>query len=234
MATAGGLISPPVHIKEEHGLTQVHIHCDVELSEGQLGRINSRFQDAGLPPVQSKRRQLRWATQGEGGGLWGYRIELCTILGKEKDSLLLHILMVGDKAVHTEPTAYRRSQRTVERIRTVVDALSQEHIRADVDCSITWHSSSDSWLLPRVLPLNPSFPEKSVIQEISGVIGGSADGAVQFVVDRAKTDPMLFHIWLAFKHELAISPTVMVEATAQGAAMLEDINVWRDDPWSRQ
>ena len=228
MATAGGSTPPPVHIKEEHGLTEVHVHCDVELSEGQLARVNSRFQDAGLSPIQSKRRRLRWATRGEDGGFWEYRIELCTISDREKDSLSLHILMAGDKVVRMEPSAYRRSRRTVERIRTVVDALSQEHLRAEVDCSITWHSSSDSWLLPLVLPLNPRFPEKSVIQEISGVIGGSIDGAVQFVVDRAKTDPVLFHIWLAFKHELAISPTVMVEAIAQGVSMLGDINLWEE------
>ena len=226
MATAGASTPPPVHIKEEHGLTEVHVHCDVELSEGQLARINSRFQEAGQPPIQSKRRQLRWATREEGGSFWSYRIELGIISGGEEDSLSLHIVMVGDKAVHTEPPAHRRSRRTVERVRTVLDALSEERLRTEVDCRMTWHSSSDSWLFPLVLPLNPRFPEKSVIQEISGVIGGSTDGAVQFVVDRARIDPVLFHIWLGFNHELVISPTVMVEAIAYGVSMLEDINLW--------
>ena len=36
----------------------------------------------------------------------------------------------------------------------------------------------------------------------------------------------MFHIWLTFKHELAFSSNVMVEATARGVSMLEDIHLW--------
>jgi hypothetical protein len=226
VATAGGPNPPPVHIIEEHDLTEIHIHCDVGLSETQLANINSSLQDGGLSPIRSRRRELKWAITGEGGGFWEFRIQMYTLSGRDEDSLLLHILIAGDKVVRTEPTAYRRSRRTVERIKTLVDALFQEELKAELDCNMTWHSSPDSWLLPIVLPLDPPFPEESVIQEISGVIGCSTDGNVKFVVDRVATDPMMFHIWLGFKHELPLSPNVMVEAIAQGIAMLEAINLW--------
>ena len=226
MATAGSSNPPPIQVTEEPGLTDIQVHCDLKLSNAQFARINSRLQDAGLPTIESRRRQLRWATPGEDGGFWEFRLDLYTLAGRERESLSLHFMVVGDKVVRTKPTAYRRSRRTIDRISALVAALFQEDLKAELDCSMTWHSSPDSWLLPLVLPMNPRFPEDSVIQEISGVIGGSADGSVKFVVDRVATDPMMFHIWLGFKHELPLSPKVMVEAIAQGVSMLEDINLW--------
>ena len=91
---------------------------------------------------------------------------------------------------------------------------------------MTWHSSPDSWLLPQVLPLTPDFPEGSSIQEISGVTGGSTDGTVKFLVDKVGTDPMTFHVWLAFKRHLTLSQKVMTEAISQGISMLENISMW--------
>ena len=226
MATAGGPNPPPIHVIEEHGLTEISVHCDVALSEAQLGRINSSLQEAGLPPVGNRKRRLRWATPGEGGGFWEFRIELFTLSERSDESLSMHFMMVGDKVARREPTAYRRSRGTVERIRALVDSLFQEQLTAESECSMTWHSSPESWLLPMVLPLNPDFPEESTIQEISGVVGGSTDGAVKFVVDRVGTDPMTFHVWLAFKRDLTLSQKVMVEAISQGISMLEDINLW--------
>ena len=226
MATAGGQNPPPFHVIEEHGLTEISVHCDVELSEAQLERINSSVQKAGLSPISNRRRQLRWATPGGDGGFWEFRIELNTLSGRSGDSLSLHLLMAGDKVVRREPTAYSRSRRTVERITALTDALFHEQLTAELDCSMTWHSSSDSWLLPLVLPLKPDFPEESPIQEISGVIGGSTDGAVKFVADRVGTDPMMFHVWLSFKRDLTLSKKVMVEAISRGISILEDINLW--------
>ena len=226
MATVGGPNPPPIHITEEHGLTEAQVHCDLDISETQLASINSSLQGAGLPPIRSRRRELRWAIPGDEGGFWEFRIGLYTLSGRGEESPSLHILMACNKSVRTEPTAYRRSHRTVERIRTLVDALFQEDLKAELDCSMTWHSSPDSWLLPLVLPLNPSFPEESIIQEISGVIGGSTDGNVKFVVDRVTVDPMMFHIWLGSKHELSLTPQVMVKTIAQGVSILEDISMW--------
>ena len=226
MATVGGPTPPPVHITEEHGLTEIQVHCDVELSEARLANINRCLQDAELSPITSKRRQLRWATPGERDGFWDFRIELYTLSGRDGEAQALHIRLTSDKLVRTEPTAYRRSRRTIERVRALVDALFQEGLNPELDCSMTWHSSPDSWLLPRVLPINLDFLEDSIIQEISGVIGGSTDGSVKFVVDRVATDPMMFHVWLGFKHELPLSSNVMVEAIVQGVSMLENVNLW--------
>ena len=226
MATPGTPAPPPIHITEEHGLTEVQVHCDIELSNAQLESIDSRLRGARIPSIDSRRRQLRWATPSEDSGFWEFRIEFYTLSGRDSETQPLHIMVVGNKVVRTEPTTYRRSRRTTERIRAVVDALSLEHLKEELDCSLTWHSSSDSWPLPLVLPLTPQFPEGSAIQEITGVIGGSSDDAVKFVVDRAGTDPMMFHIWLGFKYELTLSSKVIVEAIAQGVSMLEDINLW--------
>ena len=226
MATAGSPNPPPVHITEEHGLTEAQVHCDLDLSEAQLASINSKLQSAGIPLIRDRKRELRWATPGEEGGFWDFRIELYTLPGRDEESRSLHILVVGNKASRTEPTLYRRSRRTVERIRALVNALFQENLKAEFDCNLTWHSSPDSWLLPLVLPLNPSFREESIIQEITGVIGGSSDGNVRFVVDRVAHDPMTFHVWLGSKHELSLSPQVVVEAVTKGASILQDINLW--------
>ena len=184
MATAGSPNPPPIYITEEHGLTEFQVHCDLDLSDEQLESINSSLGVAGIPSISNRRRQLRWATPSESGGFWEFRIELYRLSGRDRESQPLHIMMVGDKVVRTEPTAYRRSRRSAERIMAVVDALSQEYLKMELDCSLTWHSSSDSWPLPIVLPLNPQFPVGSAIQEITGVIGGSTDDAVKFVVDR--------------------------------------------------
>ena len=226
MATAGGPNPPPIHVIEEHGLTEISVHCDVALSEAQLGRINSSLQEAGLPPVGNKKRQLRWATPGEGGGFWEFRIELYTLPERSGESPSMHVMMVGDKVVRREPSAHMRSRGTVEKIRTLVGTLFQEQLTAELDCSMTWHSSHDSWLLPMVLPLQPDFPEESTIQEISGVIGGSTDGEVKFIVDKVGTDPLAFHIWLAFKRHLTLSQKVMTEAISLGISMLENISLW--------
>jgi hypothetical protein len=226
VATAGDLNPPPVHITEKHGLTEVQIHCDLDLSDAQLARINANLDSAGLSPIRDRRRELRWATLGEEGGFWDFRIELYTLSGRAEGPRPLHISMIGSKASRTEPTPYRRSRRTVERIRALVNALSQENLKAEFDCNLTWHSSPDSSLLPSVLPVNASFPEESVIQEITGVIGGNPDGNVRFVVDRVAHDPLMFHVWLGSKHELSLSPQVMVEAVTKGVSMMKDINVW--------
>ena len=226
MATAGGPNPPPLHVIEEHGLTEISVHCDVALSEAQLGRINSSLHEAGIPAVGNRKRQLRWATPGEGGGFWEFRIELYTLSERSGESPSMHVMMVGDKVVRREPSAHMRSLRTVEKIRTLVGTLFQEQLAAEFDCSMTWHSSPDSSILPRVLPLTPDFPEESPIQEISGVIGGSADGEVSFLVDKVGTNPMTFHIWLAFKRDLTLSQKVMTEAINQGISMLENINLW--------
>ena len=222
MATAGSSNPPPIQVKEERGLTEIQVHCDIEVSDEQLANINSRLQCSGLPPIESRRRRLRWAIPGDDGGFWEFRIELYIL---EREPRSLHFMINGDK-LRTTPSAHRRSRRTVQRASALANALFREEVKTDVDCSATWHSSPDSWLLPNVLPLNPPFPENSVIQEISGVIGGSTDGTVRFLVDRASTDPMLFHVWLGFKHELLLSPKVMVEAIDQGVSILEDINLW--------
>ena len=226
MATVGGPNSPPIYVIEERGLTEAQIHCDIELSRVQLESINSSLQDVGQSQIGSRKRQLRWATQVEAGVFWDFRTEFHTLSGRDRESPSLHFLLVGDKVVRTEPSAYRRSLRTVERVRTFLNALFQEKLEVEFDCSVTWHSSPESWLLPTVLPLDPRFPERCAIQEISGVIGGSTDGAVKFVVDRVATDPMMFHIWLGFKQELSLSPMILAEAAAQGASMLDDINLW--------
>ena len=81
---------------------------------------------------------------------------------------------------------------------------------------------------PTRTALNPHFPEESAIQEISGVIGGSVDRTVKFVVERVVNDPMMFHIWLGFKHELLISHNVMVEAITLGVSKLEHIGLWEE------
>ena len=226
MATVGALSPPPLPIIEQRGLTEIRVHCDVDLSEAQISSINSRLQGAGLSPITNRRRQLRWAITGEDGGFWEFRIELYILTGSDSPSPLLHIMVIADKAVRTEPTAYRRSRRTVERIRSLVDAVFKEDLTAELECNMTCHTSTDSWLLPHLLPLNPDFPEESAIEEITGVIGGSADGVVKFVVDRVATNPMMFHIWSAFKHELPLSQSVLVEAMGRGISMLESIGVW--------
>ena len=226
MATAGDPNPPPIHVIEGHGLTEISVHCDVVLSEAQLERINSGLQEAGLPTVSNRKRQLRWATPGEGGGFWEFRIELYTLSERSGESPLMHVMMAGDKMVRREPSARMRSRRTVEKIGKLVGTLFQEQLAAEFDCSMTWHSSHDSWLFPMVLPLQPDFPEESTIQEISGVIGGSTDGEVRFLVDKVGSDPLAFHIWLAFKHHLAFSQKVMAEAVSQGTSMLENISLW--------
>ena len=79
MATAGSPNPPPIHVTEEHGLTEIHVHCDIELSDAQFARITSSLRDAGLSPIESRRGQLRWATPSEDGGFWEFRIELYTL-----------------------------------------------------------------------------------------------------------------------------------------------------------
>ena len=222
MATAGSSTPPPIQITEERGLTEIQVHCDLELSDALLGNINSKLQQAGLPLIGSRKRQFKWATPGEDGGFWEFRTELYTL---DREPRSLHFMLTGDK-LRTRPSAYQRSNRAVQRASVLTDALFQEDAKTELDCSGTWHVSPDSWLLPAVLPLNPHFPENSVIQEISGVIGGSTDGSVKFVVDRVATEPMMFHIWLGFKHELLLSPKVMVEAVDQGVSILEGIKLW--------
>ena len=150
MATAEAPNPPPLKIIEEHGLVEIYLHCDFELSEAQFATITSKLQAASLPRIENRRRQLRWATPGDDGGFWEFRVELYA-LSRDTDSPSLHLMVIGDK-VGTEPTPYRRSRRTVERIRSLVDALFAETLTAELDCSMTWHTSSDSWPLPRVLP----------------------------------------------------------------------------------
>ena len=231
MTAAGGLsgLPIPIEIKEEHGVTEAQVHCDIELSDERLASINSNLQDVGLSPIESRRkRPLRCAIPGEEGGFWEFRIELYVLSGRNSESPSLHFLVVVNNLVRTEPIPHRRSRRTLENIKALVDAVFREGLEAELDCSVTWHPSTDLWPLPSLLPMKPRFPEDSVIQEISGVIGGSADGTVKFVVDRVATDPMLFHIWLGFKRELPLSSKVMVEVISQGVSMLEGIDMWRE------
>ena len=133
MATAGGPNPPPIHVIEEHGLTEISVHCDVALSEAQLGRINSNLQEAGLPPVGNRKRRLRWATPGEGGGFWEFRIELYTLSERSGESPSMHVIMVGDKVVRREPSAHMRSRGTVETGWHVVSGTPRGGIRLPHD-----------------------------------------------------------------------------------------------------
>ena len=110
----------------------------------------------------------------------------------------------------------------------MVEALSQEKLAPRFDCSLIWHSSPRAWLLPEILPLNTRFPEGSVIQEISGVAGGSIDGTVKFVVDRISTEPTMFHVWLVFQYQQTLTPEILTQAISHGSSMLENINMWEN------
>ena len=217
---------PPIHIIDSRGVTMVSVHRDIELGESEFAILNSTLESAGMSPVRNRRSKLGWATSSQTGEFWEFEIELFTLSGRERASPQLHVMLVGNKAGRTEPTAYKRSRRTVNKVGSLVGALFSEGISGTFDCSVTLHSTSDSWLLPRILPVRPEFPEESAIQEISGLIGGSVDGLTKFVVDRVTTEPMMFHIWLGFKSELSLSRNVLVEAITQGVAMLEEINLW--------
>ena len=66
-----------------------------------------------------------------------------------------------------------------------------------------------------------------MIRELTGVIGGSSDGNVKFVVDRVTTESETFHIWLGFQWEATFTAGLLVEAINRGSSMLEDINLWK-------
>ena len=228
MATAENPNPPPISIIEKHGLTEISVHCHVEYSQEQLARINSKLHEAGQTTIPNRRHRLRWATPGETERYWEFRIEAYTIADQERHSRSLHFLVDSHRLIRGVPTAQLRSARTIRRIRTLVEALSQEELTSQFDCNLTWHSSPETSILPNVLPLNSRFPENSIIQEISGVIGRSTDGTVNFVVDRISTEPMRFHIWLGFQYQQALTPKILTQTIDHGSSMLEKINLWEN------
>ena len=217
---------PPIYVFDSRDVTEVSVHRDVELGESEFESLNSTLERAGISPIGSRRTKLTWATPTPTGEFWEFEIEFYTLPARERASPQLHLMLVSNKSTHTKPTAYKRSRRTVNKAGALVNVLFGEGFNGTFDCSVTLHSLSDSWLLPQVLPVRPGFTEESTIQEVTGVIGGSTDGLTKFVVDRVRNEPMMFHIWLSFKGELSLSRDILVEAIAQGVAMLEDINLW--------
>ena len=216
----------PIHIPDSRDVTEISVHRDVDLVESEFEALNSALTTAGVSPIGNRRTKLGWATPSQSGVYWEFEIELYTLPGREGTSLQLHMMLVGNKISHTTPTAYKRSRRALNRIRPLANVLFSEKISGAFDCAVTMHSTSDSWLLPMVLPVQPDFPEESAIQEVSGVIGGSVDGMTKFVVDRVRTDPMMFHVWLGFKTDLSFSQNILAEAATEGTAILEKINLW--------
>lgn len=228
MGTSGIPNLPPIDIIERHGLTEVQVHCDVQFSEEQLASINTNLHEMGQPPIRNRKRRLRWATSREDGGYWEFHIETYTIADKQENSPTLHLQVGAHKLIRDVPTVHLRSTRTSWRIKTLVETLSQEKLASRFDCSLIWHSLPRAWLLPEILPLNARFPEGSVIQEISGVAGGSIDGTVKFVVDRISTNPIMFHVWLAFQYQQALTPKILTQVVSHGSSMLENINMWEN------
>ena len=226
MAAAGNPNAPPIDILEKHGLTEAHVHCDIEFPLEQLERVNAKLRESGQPPFQNRKRQLRWATPGETGDYWEFQLEAYILAEGEEHPPTLHLLIRGHQSIRGLPRPHLRSTRTIEKIRSLVEVLSHESLTTKFDCDLTWHSSAELMLLPDVLPLNPRFPDDSVIQEISGVIGRSADGTTRFIVDRSSTEPVMFHVSLNFQHEAAFTPNIVAQAVYHGSEILEKMNMW--------
>ena len=226
MATAENPSSPPVNVIGDHGLTAVSVHCDVELSEQRFANINENLIRLGHHPIRNRRRQFRWANRGQTGDFWEFHIETRNIADREAASPTFHFVLEGSKSINDLPSARLRSTRTTDKIKSLVEAISLEDLMPRFDCQLTWHPTSETRLLPDVLPSNPEFPENSVIQELSGVIGGSRDGSVKFVVERTPVEPTMFHIWLTFPFEGALTPIILTQVIEQGSSMLETINLW--------
>ena len=227
MASLGHSNVHPLGISEKHGLTDVYVHCDLEFSRSRFDSLNANLQKADHPPVRSRRRQLRWSHGLGSDEYWEFQLET-RAMGGSQEPARLHLAVSSRKLPSGAPSAHLRSSRTISRADSFVRVLSAEELTGPFDCHLTWHSSGDAALRPDVLPFSPEFPGYSVIQELSGVIGGSADGNVKFVVDRTATEPRMFHIWLGFQWEATFGPELLVKSVVHGTSMLEAINLWEN------
>ena len=225
VVSIGNMNGDPLGITEKHGLTDVYVHCDLELSEARLAVLNGNLQKVEHRPVRNRRSQLRWATRSESEDYWEFLLETRTMTGAE-ESLRFHLGVSGRNVAREVPKPHLRSRRTIAKVFSLVEVLSGADLTTRFDCHLTWHSSSENGLRPDMLPSSPAFPEDSVIRELTGVIGGSSDGNVKFVVDRVTTESETFHIWLGFQWEATFTAGLLVEAINRGSSMLEDINLW--------
>lgn len=228
LTTAKNPNSPPIVIVEKYDLTGVQVHCDFDFSRRQLEDVNVRLHAEGFPSIQKRSRRVRWASQSDVGDYWDFYIESQTLGDDEESGPSVHFVLEASKPRMDVPIPYRRSRRVLNRAGTLIGALAQQSSAQQFDCQVTWHPAPDASFFSDVLPVGNAFPEGSVIEEISGVIGGSTDRTTKFMVDRVGSDPPLYHVWAAFPRLLTINPEILVEAASFGSSLLDDINVWEN------
>ena len=229
MATAGNKLPSPITFSERYGIIYLSIHSDMSLSYEQLALVNSELFQSGNESIGTKKRKVSWAVAGESGIYWTFTLETNIVpTDEDNESTSLHFLLRGHRCTSELPSAYMRSRRIRARVQAVVDALSRERLRSDFLCSLAWHRESPEGPLTNLIPLLPDFPSDSVIQEISGVIGGSTDGAVKFVVDRASSTTWDYHVSLIFPSQQTLSSNTLDAITEQGASMMIKLGALSD------